>query len=189
MTVLVGVLCEDGVAIGADSVETFGLEPGLRTIEQLGIKIDVVAGRAILAGTGYVGHMQRFRRRMEKLVKGSEGKSLAWNDAVESGALIAETMINEWKRTPSHLQHQPQFGYQFGALVAFASAAGPELFSFDPIQFQPERKGDADAERGDRTGRIVSLGSGQSLADPFLSWPSSGKRCGKTRCLHCRRAS
>src|SRR5262245_26063220 len=67
MTVLVGVLCEDGVVIGADSSTTFTDGRGARTIEQIAPgKIAVVADRVIVAGTGAVGHAQRFVHIVEK---------------------------------------------------------------------------------------------------------------------------
>jgi len=45
-----------------------------------------------------------------------------------------------------------------------------ELFEFDPVQFHPERRGDTDERGRDCTGRIVSMGSGQVMADPFLGF-------------------
>jgi hypothetical protein len=61
-------------------------------------------------------------------------------------------------------------GWGFGALVALPLNDQPELFEFDPNQFHPERRGDADDGGRDRTSRIVSMGSGQSIADPFLGF-------------------
>lgn len=167
MTLIVGVLCEDGVVIGSDSVETFGLEPNLRTIEQPSIKIEIIGRKIITASTGHVGLAQRFNR----IVKGLHNSDrLRGSDVIETGRLIAEETINDFRTTASALQNHPQHGWGFGSLVAIPINNAPQLFSYDPVQFLPELKGDTDEERGDRTGRIVSLGSGQAIADPFLGF-------------------
>lgn len=62
MTVLVGVLCQDGVVIGADSSMTHTLATGQTgTIEQPTDKIYRVGPDVLIAGTGVVGLVQRFR--------------------------------------------------------------------------------------------------------------------------------
>ena len=62
MTAVVGIRCKDGVVIGADSSATFGDGGGPRgVIEQsTSRKIEIIGESVIVAGTGAVGHMQRF---------------------------------------------------------------------------------------------------------------------------------
>jgi hypothetical protein len=52
MTVLVGVLCTDGVIVGSDSSATFGAAPNLSTIEQPIQKTFIVGNDVIFATTG-----------------------------------------------------------------------------------------------------------------------------------------
>src|SRR5580658_647438 len=63
MTSLVAVRCKDGVVIGSDSSATLGDSGHVRTIEQLTDKKIAIVGnntKLIIAGTGYIGHHQRF---------------------------------------------------------------------------------------------------------------------------------
>lgn len=49
MTLVVGILCKDGVVIGADSAITFGLSPQQPTIEQpYSKKITVILDQVII---------------------------------------------------------------------------------------------------------------------------------------------
>ena len=168
MTVLVGIVCEDGVVIGSDSVETFGDGLALSTIEQQGaIKINIIGNKIITATTGSVGLAQRFNRIVNTM---NGANQLSRGDAVEQGTCIACSAIEEFRRTVSARQNLPQFGWGLGALVALPVGQRAELFEFDPVQFHPERRGDTDTEGKDRTSRIVSMGSGRSIADPFLGF-------------------
>ena len=49
MTILIGILCDDGVVIGADSAETMMHGVNFRTIEQSGaIKIRIIGSGVIM---------------------------------------------------------------------------------------------------------------------------------------------
>jgi hypothetical protein len=85
----------------------------------------------------------------------------------EIGVIIAETTIDDFKRTQS--THQISNGWGFGALFAFVHADAPQLIDFDPTQFHPELKGQPDPDRGDRNWRCVSWGIGGKMADAFLA--------------------
>lgn len=54
MTILVGLLCKEGIVIGADSSATFG-SAQFRTIEQPTDKIEIIDNQIIVAGTGQIG--------------------------------------------------------------------------------------------------------------------------------------
>ena len=168
MTVLVGILCDDGVIIGADSAETVVHGAAFRTIEFPGaIKIKIIGSSVITAATGSVGLAQRFNQKM--LAMNNKGE-LRKADVIEQGTFISEKIINDFKRTPSAPQNHPHTGWGLGALVALPLNSKPELFEFDSIQFHPERRGDPGQDGKDRTSRIVSMGSGQVIADPFLGF-------------------
>ena len=65
MTILIGILCQDGVVVGSDSSATFiaGQQP---TIQQKCKKIEILSGsHIILAGTGDAGLGQRFSSTAE----------------------------------------------------------------------------------------------------------------------------
>lgn len=149
MTIIVGVFCKDGVVIGADSAAT--LTAGqVRTIEQRMKKIEIVRDRVIVAATGQIGLTQRFVAQVEEGWKqGTFTKS-----QVEIGKALSAAAIADFQST-----NAPR---QLGALVAFPCGNKPCLCEFDQEHFQPELK----------TDRLwyVSMGSGQSIADPFLGF-------------------
>ena len=66
MTAVVGILCSDGAVIGADSSMTM-VAGTFRTIEQPIEKLAVVDNRIIIAGTGSVGHGQRFKNVVDNM--------------------------------------------------------------------------------------------------------------------------
>jgi 20S proteasome alpha/beta subunit len=170
MTVLVGILCDDGVVIGSDSTMTFGAGPHIRTIEQSNaVKVHIIGNKLITATTGSVGLSQRY---VEILKAMSNGGKLNQAKVMEQATFIAEEVAKDFRRTTSALQMQANHGWGLGALLGMAVNGNPELFEYDHIGFQPERKGDKDAEGKCRTTRIVSMGSGQTLADPFLGFIS-----------------
>jgi 20S proteasome alpha/beta subunit len=150
MTVLVGVLCSDGVVIGADSSATFSAAGQLRTIEQPAQKVFLIGADMIYAITGSLGLGQRFEFILEQV---RNDKQWGSSHAVGLGTSICQNMMNDMART------QVQKG-TFGALVAFHCKNGFRLCEFASADFQPEFK--------TPKSWFVSMGSGQPITDPFL---------------------
>jgi hypothetical protein len=203
LTVIIGILCEDGVVVGSDSSATFGPDPSIKTIEGIALKIEILGADVITATTGSVGLAQRFNEELGTLLAVLRaphapapapafpfmmpGMTLGAGNAaqqalarvpvgqvplnvlspVETGTIISERIIANFRRTLS--QYQLNTGYGLGALVALIVGDSPQLFEFDGIQFHPEVKGIPDPARGDRVWRAASMGSGQMLADSFLA--------------------
>ena len=149
MTILVGVLCKDGVVIGADSSATFAAG-NMPTIEQPTLKIDIIAGQIIVAGTGPIGLGQRFCH----VVQTGWTNNTFKGEPVEACRKICETSIKDFASTNVAQG-------QYGALVAFPLKQRLHLCEFALKDFQPELK----------TERIwyVSMGGGQLIVDPFLA--------------------
>ena len=203
MTVIVGILCSDGVVIGTDSAMLAGRSSTGYTIERQDgdvLKIEVIEN-TITAVTGAMGLAQRFndqvattlkelqqpfqppqqfvpgygylgsvaqRRLVDKIPAGKIPFDLI--NEVEMGQIISEVAIDDFKRTTSISQANPQIGWGLGALLAFAKDGRPQLIDFDPNSFHPELRGHPDASRQqDRNWRCVSWGAGARLADPFLA--------------------
>ena len=203
MTVIVGMLCSDGVVIGSDSAMAAGrLHTGYTIERQEGdvLKIEVIEGNVITAGTGAMGLAQRFNDRVAATIRelrepfqpaqnvipglgfiGSKVQQFYTGKAaqgtvlydeikpVEIGCVVAEAVIEDFKRTQS--THQVSNGWGFGALFAFPHGDQPHLIDFDPTQFHPELKGQPDPDRADqdRIWRCVTWGRGQQLGDAFLA--------------------
>lgn len=156
MTVLVGIRCKDGVVIGSDSSATFGDGHALRTIEQpTSKKIAVVGNHVIVAGTGYVGHMQRFTTVVQKLW---DDKAFQGKTDIEAGKLLSSAGLRDFDST--HTANR----ISFAALVALPVGNEPVLCELPggPAMFQPEIKKVDDLW-------FASAGSGQAIADPFLA--------------------
>ena len=149
MTVIVGVLCEDGVVVGSDSSATFtaGASP---TIEQPADKVFVIGNEAIFAGSGHVGCIQRFKAFLEGI---QAAPGFRKRKGLDTAKGISTGIINDLAST-----HCPK--NVLGAVVAFPSLEGFQLCEFDIQHLQPELK----------TPKMwfVTMGSGQSITDPFL---------------------
>ena len=151
MTILVGIICKDGIVIGADSASTFS-DGQLPTIEQPVQKIDIIDNHVIVAGTGQVGLGQRFKSIVEK----GWSNKVFQKDYLDVGKSIAGETIKDFAST--NVQRN-----QYGALLAFPSKNNHYLCEFSCMDFQPEFK---------EIKKIwyVSMGSGQRIADPFLGF-------------------
>ena len=165
MTLLVGVLCSDGVIIGADSAFTMGVL-GQQTVSQSALKIEVVEGRALIATSGPVGLGQRLagtfgdvlrENRIPTSLKSYKAMGVlreAFREPIESelkAAAIAQGVIGS-----------AAFSSALSATLLAMSVNGrPALYQFDQ-QGAPE----------EATAKIpfVCLGSGQTIADPFMAF-------------------
>jgi 20S proteasome alpha/beta subunit len=158
MTAIVGVLCNDGVVIGADSSTTF-VAGQMHTIEQATEKIHIVSDDVILAGTGYVGHGQRFAQIVKDAVKNGKFKG----DSLTAAKHLTKTGIEDLASTHAQLG-------RYGALVAYCAHQKPCLCEFQVSDFQPELKS-SDLW-------YVSMGSSQPITDPFLAFIRNVYWCG-----------
>lgn len=154
MTILVGVLCKDGVIIGADGSATFGAGQ-MRTIEQPMQKIDILDGAVIVAGTGEIGLGQRFSAITKQAFSETPFRQKKPLDLVTE--LSQRTLNNFGATIFKNLNHC----IPYGALVAFQNGGATHLCEFQLENMRPELK----------TDKLwyVSMGSGQVIVDPFLS--------------------
>jgi 20S proteasome alpha/beta subunit len=150
MTVIVGILCEDGVVIGSDSSGTLAAGQ-FRTIEQPVKKTSIVSDHILLASTGQLGLAQRFEN---VLLKFREQCKFTDVDRFTLAKGISSAAINDFASTEA-----PKG--QIGAIVAFQSASGFHLCEFEASAFQPEFKTDEQW--------FSCMGSGQPITDPLLA--------------------
>jgi hypothetical protein len=114
-------------------------------------KIEIVGGRVIVAGTGQIGLGQRFT----KLVSDGHDAKLFQGKRVDVARQLSATGVNDFATTGCAKG-------QYGALVAAPIEDDGCLIEFAVADFQPEIK----------TAKLnfVAMGSGQMLAEPFLSF-------------------
>lgn len=158
MTVLVGVLCQDGVVIGADSVATMGMRGQFTIKHEPVTKISLIGRKVILAGTGAIGLNQRFERVLERAVQNSVfdvPKAGSAKSGVDVARDLAADLVKDFGSTAVERG-------QYGALVAFELGGTPYLVEYDAQTLQPELK--------TKEMWYVSMGCGQLIADPFLGF-------------------
>ncbi len=159
MTVIVGVLCRDGVVIGTDSSATFS-NSGAQTIEQPTRKLEIVQDKLLVCCTGSVGLGQRFIYQVNSLY---EKKALT-KLPVEIGRIVSQAAIQDFAETHAQILGRPRPNtVELGALLAGVHNSRPYLIEFETLTLQPEEK------RADQLW-FVSIGSGQTIADPFLGF-------------------
>jgi 20S proteasome alpha/beta subunit len=111
VTAIVGIRCKDGVVVGADSSATFGDGGGRGVIEQsTNRKIEIIGESIVIAGTGALGHMQRFSAVIQGLwnQKAFQGKT-----DIEIGKMLSSGGINDFRQTGA------MNNLQFAAIVAY----------------------------------------------------------------------
>lgn len=150
MTIIIGLLCQDGVVIGSDSSATFA-SGNTRTIEQQIKKVCIIDEHIIVAGTGQVGLGQRFQAIVETYWREGKFRNKSSIDAVKE---LSGLGIRDFASTNAKMG-------EYGALLAFAANESFGLCEFALNDFQPELK-TADSLW------YVSMGSGQVITDPFL---------------------
>jgi 20S proteasome alpha/beta subunit len=173
MTVLVGVHCQDGVIIGTDSAVTTAANVYQRTLQETGcLKIDVHFGEIITAVTGDIGLAQRFKYELETLLQGKQIEKFKSMSPVPYVTAIAHNTIENFKKTTSAQQHNLQFGWGLGGLVAFVAQDKPQLAEFSATQFHPELKGLTTSDGKPTNRPYVTMGGAQAMADPFIAHAS-----------------
>lgn len=162
MTSIVGILCKDGVVIGTDSAATFG-DGQIRTIEQPVEKLEVISGRVIVAGTGYIGLGQRFCEVMKNACdnhvfsltyKGVPKQPKPPYTDLGVASELCRLALDDFVLTKVTQG-------QYGALVAYSFNKKPCLCEFEVQHFQPELKTDQLW--------FSSMGCGEPITDPFLA--------------------
>ena len=151
MTIIIGVLCQDGVVVGTDSSATFGVSR-VHTIEQPCKKIEIIDDHIIITGTGQIGLGQRFSEIVGRFWK---EKGFRDKSAVQACRELCALAYNDFISTNVSKG-------SYGSLLAFSANEKFNLCEFSIDDFQPELK----------TENIwyVAMGSGQNIADPFLGF-------------------
>lgn len=157
MTVLVGVRCTDGVVIGADGVATSAAGASRLMQVRSNDKIRIFDNRIICAATGAVGLSQRLMVHVEAALNGGVFANLPLHECT---ANISKRFIADCQGSMTPFHHQ--YGYGCGALIAGHIKGAPRLIEFGITDFQAELK--------DGNLFFVSMGSGQTLAEPFMAF-------------------
>lgn len=166
MTLLVGVLCSEGVVIGADSAATMG-SLGQMTVRQPTVKVEIVRGQALIATSGPVGLGQRLAGEFGDLL--AQGKIPPKTKPYKAMTTLRQSFLTH---IAVELEAAKVAIPVVGVQAAQASAISATLLAMSldgrPRMFQFDHQG-APEEATDRL-PWVCLGSGQMIADPFMAF-------------------
>jgi 20S proteasome alpha/beta subunit len=166
MTLLVGILCRDGVVIATDSAATYGNERtqtiGQQKVTKL-FKLDTNPP-ILYCSTGAVGIGQMLSNSIENGWKANNFKNV--KSPEEMMARLGQAIcgqVQHYLQTGVFLQQSgmPPAASYCKSMIAMCVEREPCLFSFD-FNGAPER---ATTDLS-----FLSLGSGQAIADPFLAF-------------------
>lgn len=172
MTLIVGVLCQDGVVVGADGAASLGAG-GTMTAAQPTRKLSIIRGNIIFGPSGSVGLAQRIEAQIDK-----KHQHLTTTDANQGKEQLRKDIWDAILKQEFEVSNcsVPAVGRQVafessmgGYILAYAAKGTPCLVEFNHT-FCPES---ATANLP-----FVSVGSGKPLADPFLAfirrifWPN-----------------
>ncbi len=151
MNVVVGLLCEQGVVIGAAASDA-ARAGGCDAREPAPANTFVVRDDLIVGGSGRVGLGQRFADVVGAIR--SDSRFQEWTALGITKTICAE-VVDDFASTRSRRG-------QFGALLALVACDGFQLCEFSAGDLQPELK------TPDRW--FASIGAGKPIADPFLAF-------------------
>ncbi|MFQ5874195.1 MAG: hypothetical protein ACE5JL_10390 [Dehalococcoidia bacterium] len=172
MTLIIGIKCEDGVVVGADGAATLGAL-GTRTVRQPMKKLTVIDERVIVGVSGPVGMQQRFVAEVEELWR---VKKLSGKKPEEAMTIIREVL---WKHVEPEMKAATVSAQLIGTPLAAESAISHAIVACvlkQPCLIQYNQQCSPELASADLP--FVAIGSGQSLADPFLAflrdvfWPN-----------------
>ena len=178
MTLILGIKCSAGIVMGSDGAATLISAEGIPTVMEPMHKLHVLQESLIMGVSGQVGLGQLYCDRVASLWKANQfGKECSMPDALR--------------------KLRQAIGQDAQPSIAMASVAAPLMggfarqqiltksliavpvggFSGQPELIQCDYTGMAEAATSDLP--YISIGSGQSLADPFLAflrrifWPGT----------------
>ncbi len=164
MTLIVGIRCQDGVVLGADGAATFGVM-GQQTIRQETKKLDIIADCVVVGVSGPIGLGQRIRGEIETQW---HSKEFAGKKTHEAMAKLREALVKhvlqemQVAQLARNVIGQPGIqGAICATMVAMPVSDVATLIQFDQ-NCSPESASD--------TLPFQAVGSGQTIADPFLAF-------------------
>lgn len=161
MTVIVGILCKDGVVMASDSAATFGGN-GMMTIGQQNMrKVFKINDHILYSGTGAVGIAQLIAECVKNLWDKNNIKAPAAS-AMNVIGLEINRIVRPYLETAVMQRQITGEANQSicKSMIALPVAKELCLFNFDM---------NGSPEHATKELPFISLGSGQMIADPFLA--------------------
>lgn len=168
MTLIIGIKCSNGIVVGADGAATLVSDLGSPTVIQQVAKLHLIEHRIIVGVSGPVGLGQLYADRVEELWKSTSlgrGVRLAEMGRRLRDAILkdADVVLKGAAVSAQFLGSRAQLAAMTSTLIALPVEGKPELAEFNYLG-TPEWK--------TKDLPYVAIGSGQSIADPFMSFLS-----------------
>jgi len=164
MTLIVGIKCQDGVVMAADSAATFTTPPGEPTVCQPCKKLSAPGEDLIIGTSGPVGLAQSFCQEIGVLLGRNQSRCY-WKTPLDARNDLRSAM---WKHAQKELEGGAlvwratgQPAPPFSALIALRTKDVPSLIEFDEKCSPEEATDDLPCK---------CIGVGQRLADTFLAF-------------------
>ncbi len=166
MTSIVGIKCEDGIVIAADSRATLGTLGDKTTVQDVS-KLEIPAEGVIIGISGFVGLGQKIVRTLDNNI---------WNKVKGKGTdhLMARKIIRDkmWIQVEPELEAAEKSAKVIGPRLAMASSTCDTLIAAPienvPVLLQYDHQ--CASEEVDKQIPFVSIGSGKIYSDPFLAF-------------------
>lgn len=165
MTLILGIRCDKGVVMAADSAATTGGGFVQDTIRQPVHKLKPIKERVILGVSGPEGLVQQFEGEIERLVRNPSSTS-TWGS--KDTVLTVQKKVRDrlWPWIKRELVRAKEAGLNpaqlvASALLATAVANTAHLIEFDPVMPEEHRTKDLP---------FACIGTGRNVADPFLAF-------------------
>lgn len=171
MTLLVGVLCSNGVVIAADHQATHG-GMGQQTVGQSVTKVQVINGEALYATSGHKGLGQQLHAIVERKQPEFKNQGYAANIVKLQEAVrpIVDPAFQTARHAAGVLGNAAAGDCICGGLLAAGFKDGMKLIEITPQVAVEYMTADMP---------FISMGSGKASADPFLGflrkvfWPTT----------------
>lgn len=164
MTLVIGVLCGDGIVIGADSIATYATPGGLRTVEQeMDNKVHKVDDHMLYAFSGDISLGQDVMHSLSKSWEKTKKKSKE-NIRKNLSRAVVEPIKEYAERSRSVRPLLQAANVQdpiITSLVAFVAKDQPVLMHYNLAGHPEEITGGLTFE---------TIGSGKPFADPFVAF-------------------
>jgi 20S proteasome alpha/beta subunit len=174
MTLIVGIKCKEGIALGADGAATYGVL-GTPTIRQsVKKKLRLMGSQVVVGVSGPVGLGQRIAGEIEALQKlgipidQNQRKLLSTCKPYEALGFMRHLI---WSIVGQELEIARTASQAIGACAfqsALAQTIAALLVANEPCLFSFDQQGSGEQATDDLP--FVAIGSGQLIADPFLAF-------------------
>lgn len=172
MTLIVGIKCQDGAVMAADSAATLATADGVFTVRQSVSKLHLVGTSGVVGTSGFMGLGDRIKAKIEELWVGRKFSGMKtqagmtflreqlWKDILETEARAAVTLVGE--KAGGGDGGQALKMLMGNALVALPFSSSLCLVNLSLPQATPEEVND--------NLPLVAIGSGQQIADTFMTF-------------------